>query len=81
MNFRKFRSGHLLLNLNYINGEYFIENTIPVTISQDILFGDRRIINLISSNSGRIYPFKVCNFNYFRPLTSPKGFKGIILSK
>lgn len=80
MFYKKYESGHLIVRLIHINGEYFIENTIPVSISQDNLFCGCRIIHLISNN-GTNHSFKVCNRHKYKPLNHSTGLTGIILSK
>ena len=78
---KKFENGHLLVQLNYTNGKYFIENTIPVSISQDNILCGYRIIRLISLNSGNLHSFRVCNKHKYKSLNNSLGLTGIILSK
>lgn len=78
---KKFENGHPLVQLKYINGKYFIENTIPVSISHDNLLCGYRIIHLISLHSGNLHSFRVCNRHKYKSLNNSSGLTGIILSK
>lgn len=66
--------------LQYINGQYYIERTIPVTIEQDSFVGGFRIIHLLSER-GTCHSFRVNLLDKYASLDRTKGISGIILRK
>ena len=77
---RKRESGHLIVRLIYRDGEYYIENTIPVSVIQDNFICGCRIIELLTDKN-KSYSFRVSNLHKFKLLNHSTGLAGIILSK
>ena len=76
---KSIKNGHLVVQLKYEDGIYYIEN-IPVNINHDNKCNGYRIIQFKSLITGTIHLFRVCSLHKYKSINSSNGLLGIILS-